>query len=84
MTPFEVTVLSVTLKAAGIVPSANNRFLPPNVIGNIFSQKAKRLVCKDNTELVVNDDHSLVELFQNAFHLTKPSWSLDNAAKHSC
>jgi hypothetical protein len=26
MTPFEVTVLSVILNAAGIVPSANNRF----------------------------------------------------------
>jgi hypothetical protein len=36
MTPFEVTVLSVTLNAAGIVPSANNRFPPPSVIGNIF------------------------------------------------
>ena len=34
MTPFEVTVLSVTLNAAGIVPSANNRFPLPNVIGN--------------------------------------------------
>ena len=32
-------MLSVTLKAAGIVPSANNRFPPPNVIGNIFSQE---------------------------------------------
>jgi len=40
MTPFEVTVLSVTLNAAGIVPSANNRFPPPNVIGYIFSQNA--------------------------------------------
>jgi len=29
MTPFEVTVLSVTLNAAGIVPSANNRFPRP-------------------------------------------------------
>jgi hypothetical protein len=37
MTPFEVTVLSVTLNAAAIVPSANNRFPPPNVTGNIFS-----------------------------------------------
>jgi hypothetical protein len=33
MTPFEVTVLSVTLNAAGIVPSANNRFPLPGVIG---------------------------------------------------
>jgi hypothetical protein len=40
MTPFEVTVLSVTLNAAGIVPLANNRFPPPNVVGNIFSQNA--------------------------------------------
>jgi hypothetical protein len=36
MTPFEVTVLSVSLNGAGIVPSANNRFSPPNVIGNIL------------------------------------------------
>jgi len=33
MTPFEVTVLSVTLNAAGIVPSANNRFPLPNKSG---------------------------------------------------
>jgi hypothetical protein len=39
-TPFEVTVLSVTLKAAGIVPSGKRRFPPPSVTGNIFSQKA--------------------------------------------
>ncbi|MGC2193823.1 MAG: hypothetical protein WA628_04045 [Terriglobales bacterium] len=31
-------MLSVTWNAAGIVPSANNRFPAPNVIGNIFSQ----------------------------------------------
>jgi len=31
MTPFDVTVLSVTLNAAGIVPSANNHFPVPNV-----------------------------------------------------
>jgi hypothetical protein len=40
MTPFEATVLSVTLNAAGIVPSANNRFPAPSVTGNIFSQNA--------------------------------------------
>src|SRR5258708_35512609 len=45
MAPFEVTVLSVTLNAAGIVPSANNRFPPPNVIGNSFSQKASTKSC---------------------------------------
>ncbi len=45
MTPFEVTVLSATLNAAGIVPSANNRFPPPNVIGNIFSQNASTKSC---------------------------------------
>jgi len=36
MTPFEVTVLSVILNAAGLRPSANNRFPLPNVIGNII------------------------------------------------
>jgi hypothetical protein len=45
MTPFEVTALSVTLNAAGIVPSANNRFPLPNVIGNIFSQNASTKSC---------------------------------------
>ncbi|HEY4814529.1 MAG TPA: hypothetical protein VIH58_07615 [Chthoniobacterales bacterium] len=45
MTPFEVTALSVTLNAAGIVPSANNRFPLPNVIGNIFSQSASTKSC---------------------------------------
>src|SRR5215469_13277607 len=44
-TPFEVTALSVTLKAAGIVPSANNRFPAPNVTGNILSQKASTKSC---------------------------------------
>jgi len=38
MTPCEPTILSVTLKAAGIVPSANNRFQAANVIGYIISQ----------------------------------------------
>jgi hypothetical protein len=33
MTPSGVTLLSVTLNAAGIVPSVNNRFPLPNVIG---------------------------------------------------
>jgi hypothetical protein len=42
---FEVTVLSVTLNAAGIVPSANSRFPPPNVIGNIFSPNASTKSC---------------------------------------
>lgn len=37
---FDVTVLSVTLNAAGIVPSANNRFPLPNVIGYTISQNA--------------------------------------------
>ena len=32
MTPFEVTVLSRTLNAAGMVPSANDRFLPPKLL----------------------------------------------------
>jgi hypothetical protein len=44
MTPFEVTVPSVTLNAAGIVPSANNRFPPPNVLGYIFSQNASTVM----------------------------------------
>src|SRR5438093_3743120 len=45
MTPFEVTVLSVTLNAAVIVPSGNNRFSPPNVTGSIISQKASTKSC---------------------------------------
>src|SRR5829696_5943164 len=40
MTPLEATLLSVTLNAAGIVPSANSRFPTPNVIGYIISQNA--------------------------------------------
>ncbi|MGO9562695.1 MAG: hypothetical protein ACLPPV_08590 [Candidatus Korobacteraceae bacterium] len=35
MTPFEVTLLSVTLNAAVIVPSLDNRFPPPNVIDSV-------------------------------------------------
>jgi hypothetical protein len=42
---FEVTALSVTLKAAGIVPLANNLFPARNVIGNIFSQNASTKSC---------------------------------------
>src|ERR1700729_1228330 len=38
MTPFEVTVLSVTLNAAGIVPSANNRF-PTIPVGRVRSYR---------------------------------------------
>jgi len=40
MTPFEVTVLSVTLNAAGTVPSANNRF-PPPTLSEISSVSSK-------------------------------------------
>jgi hypothetical protein len=32
MSPFEVTVLSLALSAAGTLPSANNRFLPPKAL----------------------------------------------------
>src|SRR5208283_666564 len=45
MTPFEVTALSVTLNAAWVVPSANNRFPPPNVIGNIISDNISTKLC---------------------------------------
>src|SRR3981081_2814608 len=45
MTPVEPTMLSVTLKAAGIVPSANRRFPLPNVIGYIISQNTSTRSC---------------------------------------
>src|SRR6266446_6778239 len=45
MTPFEPTMLSVTLNAAGIVPSANNRFPSPNVTGYIISQNVSTRSC---------------------------------------
>src|SRR5580700_5878266 len=45
MTPFGVTVLSVTLNAAGIAPSANNFFPAPNVTGNTFSHRASTKSC---------------------------------------
>jgi hypothetical protein len=44
MTPFELTVLSVTLNAAGIVPSANNRFPPPNIIGNLQPERIDQVM----------------------------------------
>jgi hypothetical protein len=44
MTPFDVTVLPVTFNAAWIVPSANNRFSPPNVIGNLHVAGSANLV----------------------------------------
>src|SRR5512141_595921 len=45
MAPFEPTMLSVTLNAAGIVPSANNRFPAPNVIGYTISQNVSTKSC---------------------------------------
>src|ERR1044072_2189189 len=45
MTPFEPTMLSVTLNAAGIVPSSNSRFPLPSVIGNIISQNTSTKSC---------------------------------------
>jgi hypothetical protein len=54
MTPFEVTVLSVTLNAAGIVPSANNRFssaqrnrkyLQPERIDQIMLEERLNEIC---------------------------------------
>ena len=38
-------IFPVTLKAAGIVPSANNRFPLPSVTGNIFSHRASTRSC---------------------------------------
>lgn len=38
-------MLFVTLKAAGIVPSANRRFPLPTVIGNIISQNTSTRSC---------------------------------------
>src|SRR5512143_838912 len=45
MTPFGVTVLSVTLNAAGIVPAANKRFPTPKVSGYIISQNTSTRSC---------------------------------------
>src|SRR4030095_10714742 len=45
MTPLEPTMLSVTLNAAGIVPSANKRFPSPNVIGSLIRQKLSTRSC---------------------------------------
>src|ERR1700686_265751 len=45
MTPFGATMLSVTLNAAGIVPSANRRFPLPKVIGYINSQNVSTRSC---------------------------------------
>src|SRR5687767_10451342 len=45
MTPLGVTLLSVNLRAAGIVPSANNRFPGPSITGNTISQKVSTRSC---------------------------------------
>src|SRR4030095_12719903 len=45
MTPVEPTMVSVTLNAAGIVPSANKRFPSPKVIGYIINQKLSTRSC---------------------------------------
>jgi len=53
MTPFGVTVLSVTLNATdGIVPSVNNRLSPPNVTGIITSRNPSIKSCLRYSKLV--------------------------------
>jgi hypothetical protein len=46
------------------------------------AQSEQRLVGENYAELVVNDDHSLVELSENAFHSAQPVWRLDLYFKH--
>src|SRR5260370_16099482 len=64
-TPFEVTVLSVTLNAAGIVPSANNRFPPPNVIGKIFSQQQRYSALVNYEVFEQREEYHLRTYFHN-------------------
>ena len=60
-------MLSVTLNPTGIVPSANNRFLPPNVIGNtgasfvVVSRKIRRAGTPAPALLDVIIEESMIE-----------------------
>lgn len=46
------------------------------------SQADQRLVREDDTKLVINDDHSLVELFEDALHRPEPIRRLDVFIAH--
>ena len=48
----------------------------------IHSQPEQRFVGENYTKLIIDNDHSLVELFQDALHLAKPIRSLDVGVRH--
>src|SRR5262249_56119529 len=41
-----------------------------------------RLISEQHSELAVNDDHSLVELSKDGFHLAEPIWCLYVGVRH--
>ena len=50
----------------------------------IHSQPEQRFVGENYTKLIIDNDHSLVELFKDTLHLAKPIRSLDVGVSHDC
>src|SRR5208283_1342767 len=53
-------------------------------IAAIHSQPEQRFVGENYTKPIIDDGHSLVELFKNTLHLAKPIGSLDVGVSHDC
>ena len=48
----------------------------------VLSHPGQRFVGENYTELIIDNDYSLVELFQDVFHLAQPIRSLDIDVRH--
>src|SRR5271165_147222 len=49
----------------------------------VLSHLDQRFVGENYTKLIIDNDHSLVELFKDTLHLTKPIRSLEIDVRHS-
>jgi hypothetical protein len=47
------------------------------------SHACKRFVCKDHPKLIINDDYTFIELFEDRLHLAKPIGSFCGGFWHS-
>jgi hypothetical protein len=87
----ELTAVAAVSMARFVLPFNIGKFCPwENRIGRTAlnfatleaSHARKRFVCKDYSKLIINDDYTLIEFFEDRLHLAKPIWSLCGGIRH--
>jgi len=48
-----------------------------------MSHACKRFVCKDHSKLIIDDDYTFIEVFEDRLHPAKPIWSFCGGIRHS-